>query len=637
MVVGGRVLLDGRGDGFPGGSVLVEDRVNLRGESPLALLAPNSAAPAAWQELLRVEGLPYANVLPMAQLAPNWLDSVTAVVVLAGEVGVDVAEQLRDFVVAGGGLVVVQPGVSLSALCGLIGSEAITDGGYLRTQPDALGVGGIAAQPMQFHAPLRHYQLDGADAIAYLCSRDGSTTDAPAITFRRVGRGQVVTWCYDLAASVVRTRQGPSERAGQELDGLEGVRAIDMFVDFVDLDRIHLAQADEQQRLLVNLLTYMSATPLPRLWYFPHNTDSLLVCTGDSHNNPAPAVDDVLRRVERFGGTMSIYYTSQPTSTVRRAMRRVRDWLDTQPLAGDLIPPTDVVTPYHAEMWRARGHEFALHPYVEEGLEAGWARYWQQFTGLGFGRFETTRTHRVLWHGWTDTPVVQAGYNVRMNLDYYHVGPTFQRTDGTWAFGHFTGSGLPMRFVDAEGRLIDAWQQNTHLVDEQVIEMPWGANFVGSSPEEAIEIADELIRRAVSGAFAALGAQFHFDPFAVPGPWTAGAGAYLDGVLASCQAHGAPIMAAQPWLDFTRVRAAAQIGDFESAADGVRHRFTIRVDAHDIGITLLIPLQNDQRPLTNLQANRKQIPIRERKVGDTLYTIVALDTPETTIDLHYGL
>lgn len=637
VIAGGRLLMESGGSTFPNAPIFATDIATQSGDSPLLILASDAAALALWQEVLRIEGLPYAQGQWMADMTPADLVNASVAIVLPGAIPVEQVEILRDFVLAGGGLVAIQPAPELAVLCGLTWVDRLTDGGYLRTRPGALGVGGIAGESMQFHAPLRHYRLDGAEAIAFVCSRDGIATATPAVTYHRVGRGGVATWCYDLAASVVRTRQGPIERAGLEADGLEGVRAVDMFVDFVDLDRIHLPQADEQQRLLVNLLNIVSNTPLPRLWYFPNNADSVLICTGDSHNNPASAVDEVLRRIERFDGAMTVYYTPLPSSTVRRAMRRVRDWLETRPLTGDLMPPTDVVTPYHADVWRARGHEFALHPYVEEGLEAGWARYWQQFTGLGFGGFETTRTHRVLWHGWTDTPYVQAGYGVRMNLDYYHVGPTFQRVNGSWAFGHFTGSGLPMRFVDAEGRLIDAWQQNTHLVDEQVIEMPWGANFVGSTPEAAIEIGDDLIQRAVAGAYAAIGAQFHLDPFAVPGPWTDGAGTYLEGVLTSCQTHGVPILAAQQWLNFTRVRAATQMDGFASAADRQRHHFTIRVGERGEATTLLVPLHNNEYFLTDLQANRKQIPIQARSVSDTLYAIIVLDEHETVIEMQYSL
>jgi mono/diheme cytochrome c family protein len=167
--------------------------------------------------------------------------------------------------------------------------------------------------------------------------------------------------------------------------------------------------------------------------------------------------------------------------------------------------------------------------------------------------------------------------------------------DGSWAFGYFTGSGLPMRFVDAEGRLIDNWQQNTHLVDEQVIAMPWGANFAGSTPEEAVEIAsDASIRRAAGGAPTPRSCvQCHFDPFAVPGPWTAGAGRYLAGVLASGRAHGLPILAgAHAGSAFTQARAGVRNSRLYQAGRCGRRllTFTIHRSARQmLGLTLLLP------------------------------------------------
>ena len=62
---------------------------------------------------------------------------------------------------------------------------------------------------------------------------------------------------------------------------------------------------------------------------------------------------DVLQpwQVQNFQGTAGAWHVElrAPDSP---ALRRVRAWLDEQPVAGDLLPPTDVVTPYHAELWR---------------------------------------------------------------------------------------------------------------------------------------------------------------------------------------------------------------------------------------------------------------------------------------------
>lgn len=636
-VAGGRLLLESNGRPLPDAPAFAAVDDTTDATAPLLIAYPDGANPVVWQEILRVEGLSTVRALPLATLDRDALRAVAVVILLPGDVDAGQVELLRDYVEGGGGLIAVTPGAALTPVCGLADDVGATADGYLCVVAGAPGSDGIDQGALQFHAPLQSYQRREAEAVALLCSRAALVTTTPAVTWRRLGRGAVVTWCYDLAQSIVLTRQGPPARASVETDGVDGVRAVDMFPGFIDLDRIHVPQADEQQRLLVNLIHELSAVPLPRLWYFPANANSVLVLTGDSHNNPAPAVDSVLRRVEAYGGTMSVYYTPPPTDTVRRAVRRVRAWLDEQPVVGDLVPPSEVVTPYHADQWRARGHEFALHPYVEEGLEIGWARYWQQFTGLGYGTFDTTRTHRVLWHGWTDTARVQAEYAVHMNLDYYHVGPTFQRPDGSWAFGYFTGSGLPMRFVDAEGRLLDSWQQNTHLVDEQVIAMPWGANFVGTTPEAAIEIADNVIRRAADGAYAALGAQCHFDPFAVPGAWTVGAERYLDGVLASARAHNLPVIAATHWLAFTQARAAVRISALQVDESAGLLTFIASSNTSAIGLTLLLPVQNKLLRLVSLQANRKQIAFQTRKVGVTLYAVTPLDDLETVVEARYAV
>ena len=92
--------------------------------------------------------------------------------------------------------------------------------------------------------------------------------------------GQAAAFTYDLARSVVYTRQGNPAWSGQERDGLspDPVRrsvlrraAGDPQPDWVDLNKVAIPQADEQQRLLANLIGFMNVDrkPLPRFWYFP--------------------------------------------------------------------------------------------------------------------------------------------------------------------------------------------------------------------------------------------------------------------------------------------------------------------------------------------------------------------------------
>ena len=83
------------------------------------------------------------------------------------------------------------------------------------------------------------------------------------MTLRSVGAngGQAAAFTYDLARSVVYTRQGNPAWAGQERDGDRAdplrrpvLRRRATQPDWVDLNKVAIPQADEQQRLLANLI-----------------------------------------------------------------------------------------------------------------------------------------------------------------------------------------------------------------------------------------------------------------------------------------------------------------------------------------------------------------------------------------------
>ena len=82
--------------------------------------------------------------------------------------------------------------------------------------------------------------------------------------------GSAAAFTYDLARSVVYTRQGNPAWAGQERDGqtpdplrrplLRRGAPVDPQPDWVDLSKVAIPQADEQQRLLANLIGMLTAT-----------------------------------------------------------------------------------------------------------------------------------------------------------------------------------------------------------------------------------------------------------------------------------------------------------------------------------------------------------------------------------------
>ena len=127
-------------------------------------------------------------------------------------------------------------------------------------------------QTMQFHGTADRYELTDATPISLLYSTATTATNHPAVTIRSVGAsgGQAAAFTFDLARSIVYTRQGNPAWSGQERDGQPPIRSNDLFFggaepNWIDFSKVAIPQADEQQRLLANLIGFVTRDrkPLP--------------------------------------------------------------------------------------------------------------------------------------------------------------------------------------------------------------------------------------------------------------------------------------------------------------------------------------------------------------------------------------
>jgi hypothetical protein len=539
----------------------------------------------------------------------------------------------------------MRPDDRLGSVFGVERSAGDISEGYIKTEASHPAGKGINPATLQFHGSADLYQLAGTQPVAWLYTDRDTASEYPAVTLNVSGDGLAALFAFDLARSIVFTRQGNPELSNQDVDGLNGVRTVDMFKDWIDLERIEIPQADEQQRLFVNILTLLSQgkRPLPRLWYFSEDKKSVLIATGDSHSNPAAFIEQTLEIVERHGGHMTVYYSPQIVGDVGRAARVARFWLtDHVPVVSEVLGEEfGSPTPFVVEGWRARGHDIALHPYADTGLEE-WLVYWKEFTGRGYGPVsETVRTHRVLWTGWMETARLQASYGMRMNFDYYHVGPSLQKPDGSWPNGHLTGSGRPMRFIDEQGRLINLYQQHTHFADEHLIPMDvpgWGG-WPQLSAGEAVEVVKDLLDRSVKqGDYCALGAQFHVDPFQLGGDPAEKAAAFLEGTLAYAADLGVPIWSAQEWLEFTAGRAESNFADlvWDERASSLTFRLVPATGAES-ALTVLVPTGHTDKNLIDLSVDGVTAkPLTRQVLSGVEYALVNLSAHEHTIKAVYA-
>src|ERR1051325_10467716 len=143
-----------------------------------------------------------------------------------------------NWVNAGGTLIAFKPSALLTPLMGLSSAGSTLSDKYLLVNT-ASGPGvGIINQTMQFHGTANLHTLNGATSLATLYSTATTATTNPAVTTINVGTngGKAVAFTYDLAKSIVYTRQGNPLWAGQKRDGQTGpIRSDDLFFpDWID-------------------------------------------------------------------------------------------------------------------------------------------------------------------------------------------------------------------------------------------------------------------------------------------------------------------------------------------------------------------------------------------------------------------
>jgi hypothetical protein len=434
---------------------------------PILVVTPTGVAnDSYYPEILRAEGLNEFDVKSPAALTAATLAEYDAVV-LAAAVNDTQAGAVTSWVEDGGSLIAMRPGANLASLLGLSAAGGALSNGYLKVDTGSAPGAGIVGETIQYHGAADRYTLTGgARAVATLYSDATTSTSNPAVTTRTVGEGHASAFSYDLAQSIYLTRQGNPAWAGEDHDGDGLSRANDLFqastgADWLDRSKIQIPQADEQQRLLANIITdtTIDRTPLPRFWYFPRGDKAEVVMTGDDHGSGVTSVVfNELLADDPAGCSVANWECLRATSYVY---------------------PSPVVNGpvYTAADYEALGFEVALHLALDgssctnfgspplPSLDGKLTMQLGQFAAAlpGVSAPSTIRTHCIPWTDWDSQPKTDLAHGIRLNTDYYWFSNTNWDQD---LAGMFTGSGIPMRYAAADGTLIDVYQAATDSADD---------------------------------------------------------------------------------------------------------------------------------------------------------------------------
>jgi hypothetical protein len=515
-------------------------------------------------EILRAEGLNEFDVADIGSVGPETLAAHGVVVLGRTSLSDAQVAMLSAWVQGGGNLVAMRPDKKLAGLLGL------TDAGGTRDEGNLTSVaGGVTGASMRFHGSADLYGLAGASPVATLDSGQ------PAVTLRDVGGagGQAAAFTYDLARSVVYTRQGNPAWAGTERDGNgEAIRSDDMFFggaqpDWVDLSRVQVPTADEQQRMLANLVIGMEndRMPLPRFWYLPRGLKAAVVLTGDDHNYNRGGTN----------GQFNRYLADSPAGCSVELWQCVR--------STSYLFPGVSVSNAQAAAFQAQGFELALHLWVS-GNPAGQAsgdgnchnfpstasvandlaQQLAVFRSIypSIAAPASNRNHCIVYSDWSSVPRVELANGIRLDTNYYYWPASWVQDRP----GFFTGSGFPQRFAETDGSLIDVYQATTQLTDES-------GQSIGS---EAAALLDNAIGPA--GYYGVFTANMHTDEPDSPD---------ADVLVAAAKARGVPVVSARQMLTWLDGRNASSFQGL--AFNGGRLTFSVAAGGGATGLQAMLP------------------------------------------------
>jgi hypothetical protein len=526
---------------------------------------------------------------------------------------------LTTWVNAGGNLIAIQPDKKLASLLGLTDAGGTLANGNLDIDTTQAPGQGITTSLLQFHGSADLYTAQAGTRTVAALSPGGR----PAVSLRTVGAGHAAAFTYDLARSIVYTRQGNPSWAKQNRDMLAFLpspdslaRSNDLFFggdpndpqpDWVDLNRVAVPQADEQQRLLANMIIQYSITPTPRFWYLPNGEKAAVALTGDDHGG---------------GGTSTAFQAIRDagpaqcrTAPVSQAL--LDSW--SCPRGTSYVIPNAATWPIpdsEGVMWNSLGFEIADHTWFNGDPSC------QDFTSLGMlndtlthelgifaGKFpglpapKTTRTHCIAWSDWASQPKADLAHGMRLNTDYYYF-------PAEWTLnrpGMFTGSGLPMRFADCNGSLIDVYQATTYVADDATTPQGAADNANTVVPQETAALIDKAL--GATGYYGAFTIQVHTD-FVPHEP-------ARDAILAYAIAHGVPVISELQLLRWLDGRNASSFSNISYGTDGTL-TFTVNQAAGAAGLQAMIPAQG----LTALTRNGQAMAIQTQTIKGISYAIL---------------
>lgn len=548
-------------------------QVQSNSAAGLIITANSRPYTSYYEEILKAEGLNLFDSTAEDRFDPATLDRYAVVLLATNSLPSTSTKALENWVQAGGSLIAIRPGNSILALMCLVDdAKPPLRRAYLRALPGLRAAEKFTGWPLQLHGEIdQHEALPGCEVetttVAQLYAAPNRSLPSVAIAMRHLGYGKITTFSYDLARSIVYTRQGNPNWANQERDGSEPRRPNDLFYpDHLDRDLMGVPQADEHQRLLANLILTTAPIPLPRYWYLPGTRRAAIVMVGDDHATR--------------NGTATLFAKMHDESANGCQLEQ---WECLRATA--LLTLRTSISPAVVNKFHEQGFEFGVHvdtncanqdaARLEQTLRKQMRDFQRKYPFLS--KQISQRLHCIVWNGWSEGAQTQSRVGIRFDMNYYNWPPV-------WLGGRpgfMTGSGMPMPFVTEDGIVLDIYQAATQLVNENKV------------PQ--VEGLYSMIERALGPDqfFSAFVAHYDFSDD------------YANILVDVALQRGVALVSAEQMLTWVDARNTSRFTDITWSNDTLR--FTKQLAPGAEHASVLLPIKSGSGGLASIQCDGEML------------------------------
>lgn len=588
--------------------------------APILLLATEDHFGTYTAQLLLAEGFNEFEIdsLNGARINDEYLQRFDAVILAQCAVTDAQKEMLGNYVRQGGNLIAFRPDTKLASVFGISESSGIINDGYISVNAGSDVGDGITRETLQFHGAADQCTLGSGTLIATLHTEAESKTTFPAIVRNEFGAGLAFAFLYNLPESIVLTRQGNWRHAGNEMDGITGIRAMDLFTHgWVDTTKNTLNQADEQMHILSRCVedTYSRSKPLPRFWYFPDSLKCLVTLNNDGEDSKEEEFTPQFEAVDAKGAKMTLY-----------------------------IKETELVSREWVDKWTKKGFEIAAHP---DDTGQATAPDWNTMDSVikdiksrlkakyGISEIHTNTNHWFVWVGQAPDrrPDFAAmakieernGIGLDCNYAHYDNGSSQGHFFGAMGTnqGNYTGSGLAMKFADEHGKTIDVYQQLNNVYDQQYMEHKDKEGYFNAFKGLMDRSLDNDVYSLIS--VKAHNNEYHYfsrEP--------------LMRMLDYANARNVPVWTQVKLLEFLRAKDEARFSDVTWNNNVLK--FAIRSSRpHTHGITFFVPASHNGRKVKKISSGASAYAYRIETVKGREYAMVTVQPGSNyEFEINYG-